>query len=110
MSSFKIGEKEITSKDFHKQRQVINIFTIDINKVILSDRAPCNSGKDCRYIAGYQKEGETIIATAYLNARKTQPMQLHSVFLRQKSRCFSIKKFGMRLSNSCLKNSQQSLS
>lgn len=79
MSSFKIGEKEITFKDFHKQRQVINIFTIDINKVILSDRAPCNNGKDCRYIAGYQKEGETIIATAYLNARKTQPMQSFSV-------------------------------
>ena len=49
----KFGQKEVTTKDFYGQRQVTNIFKIDINKVV-SDNVPCNNGKECRYIIGYQ--------------------------------------------------------
>ena len=58
MSSFKFGQIEVALKDFHKQSQVTDIFTID---VLLSDKVPCNNGKDWRYIVGYQVNGETII-------------------------------------------------
>ena len=49
----KFGQKEVTTKDFYGQRQVTNIFMININKVV-TDKVPCNNGKECRYIVGYQ--------------------------------------------------------
>ena len=52
----KFGQKEVTTKDFYGQRQITDIFTIDVNKVAISDKAPCNNGKDCRYIVGYQAD------------------------------------------------------
>ena len=51
---FKVGQKEVTTKDFLGQRQITDIFTIDINKLVVSDKVPWNNGKDCRYIVGYQ--------------------------------------------------------
>ena len=45
----KFGQKEVTTKDFFEQRQI----TIDVNKAVVSDKVPCNNGKDCRYIVGY---------------------------------------------------------
>ena len=51
---FKFGQKEVTSKDFYGQRKITDIFTIDVNKLVVSDKVPCNNGKDCRYIVGYQ--------------------------------------------------------
>ena len=50
----KIGQKEVTTKDFYGQRQITDIFTIDVNRVVVSDKVPCNNGKDRRYIVGYQ--------------------------------------------------------
>ena len=50
----KFGQKEVTTKDFYGQRQITDIFTIGINKLVMSDKVPCNNGKDCRYIVGYQ--------------------------------------------------------
>ena len=58
---FKFGHIEVASKDFHKRRQITDIFTIDVNKVVLSLKVPCNNGKDWRYIVGYQVDRETII-------------------------------------------------
>ena len=46
MSSFKFGQIKDASKDSHKQRQITDIFTINVNKVGLSDKVPCNNGKD----------------------------------------------------------------
>ena len=57
----KFGQKEVTTKDFYGQRQITDIFTVDVNKVVVSDKVSCNNGKDCRYIVGYQVDGETII-------------------------------------------------
>ena len=58
---FKFGQIEVASKDFHKQRQITDVFTINVKKVVLSDKVPCNNGKDWCYIEGYQVDGETII-------------------------------------------------
>ena len=57
----KFGQKVLTTKDFYRQRQITNIFTIDVNKVVVPDKLLCNNGKDCRCIVGYQVDGETII-------------------------------------------------
>ena len=45
MSSFKFGQNEAASKDFYKQRQVTEIFTIEVNKFVLSNEVSCNNGK-----------------------------------------------------------------
>ena len=52
----KFGQKEVTTKDFYGQRQITDIFTIDVNKLVVSDKVPCNNGKDYRYIVGYQHD------------------------------------------------------
>ena len=56
----KFGQKGVTTKDFYGQRQITAIFTIDVNKVVISDEVPCNNGKDCHYIVGYQADGVLI--------------------------------------------------
>ena len=61
MPSFKFGQIEVESKDSHKQNQLTDIFMIDVNKVVVSDRAPHNNRKDWRYIAGYQVDGEAFL-------------------------------------------------
>ena len=56
----KFGQKEVRTKDFYGQRQKTDILMIDVNKVVVSDKVPCNNGKDCRYIVGYQGDGGLI--------------------------------------------------
>ena len=53
----KFGQKEVTTKDFYGQRQITDIFTIDVNRAVISDKVSCNNGKDCHYIVGYQVNG-----------------------------------------------------
>ena len=53
----KSGQKSVTTKDFYGQRQITNVFTMDVNKPVISDKVPCNNGKDCLYIVGYQVNG-----------------------------------------------------
>ena len=55
----KFCQREVTNKKFYGQRQITDIFTIDVNKVVVSDKVSCNNGKDCRYIVGYQVDGGT---------------------------------------------------
>ena len=50
----KFCQKEVTTKEFYGQRQITDIFTIHINKVVVSDKVTSNNGKDCRYIVGNQ--------------------------------------------------------
>ena len=56
----KFGQEEVAAKDFYSQRQITDIFTININKVVVSDKVSCNNGKDCHYIVGYQVHGALI--------------------------------------------------
>ena len=50
----KFGQREVTAKDSYVQRQITDIFTIHVNKVVASDKVPCNNGKDCYYIVDYE--------------------------------------------------------
>ena len=50
----KLGEKEVKTKEFYGQRQITDILRIDVNRVVISDKVPCNNGKDCRFVVGYQ--------------------------------------------------------
>ena len=92
---FKFGQIGVASKDFHKQRQINDIFTIDVNKVVLSNKVPCNNGKDWRYNVGYQVDEETIISLfiktsknifsmAYHSMTRTPSTQCRLMFLRQR--------------------------
>ena len=56
----KFGQREVPTKDFYRQRQITDVFTIDINKLVISDKVPCNNGKDCRYIVRYQADEVTL--------------------------------------------------
>ena len=48
----KFDQKGVTTKNFYGQRQITEIFMIDVNKVLVSDKVPCSNGKDCHYIVG----------------------------------------------------------
>ena len=115
MSSFKFGQTEVASKDFYKQRQITDIFTIDLNTVVLFDKGPYNNGKGWRYFLGYHVDGETIIllflktpktylVMVYHNRARTRTTQCHLMLRIYRSGCFSIEIFGMMLSRSYLKN------
>ena len=52
----KFGQKKVKTKDFYGKRQMTDIFTIDINKLVISDKVSCNNGKDCRYVVSYQAD------------------------------------------------------
>ena len=60
MSIFKFGQMNIASRDFYKYKQVTDIATMDISKVLVSDKVSCNNGKDWKYDIGYQHENKII--------------------------------------------------
>ena len=109
----KFGQKEVTTKDFYGQRQITDIFTIDVNKLVIFDKVPYNNGKDCHYIVGYQSDKMVVplfiktpkiyLVMVFHNMIKTLPIQCHSMSLWKRPGRPSIKRFGMRLSLSCLK-------
>ena len=53
----KLGQKEVKTKDFYGQRQITDIFTINVNRVVISGKVWYNNGIDCHYIIGYQVDG-----------------------------------------------------
>ena len=77
----KFGQKEVTTKDFYRQRQITDIFTIDINKVLVSDKVPCNNGKDCSYIVGYQVDGTLI--TLFIETPKNTFSHIMSQYVKK---------------------------
>ena len=50
----KFGQKKVKTNNFYGQRQITDTFTINLNKVVVSDKVPWNNGKDCHYIVSYQ--------------------------------------------------------
>ena len=108
---FKFGQIEVASKEFNKQRQVTDIFTTDVNKVVGSEKVSCKNGKDHRYIIGYQVDGEkhlkTSLAMAYHSMIKNLLSGSRLLCLRKKNGCLSTKGSGMKLNHSYLKNWQR---
>ena len=116
----KFGQKEVTTKDFYKQRQITDLFTIDINKVVVSDKVLCNNAKDCCYIVGYHyivgyivvdeeliplfiKTATDTFSYGVSNTIKSLPIQYNLMSLKKKHGRLNIERFGMRLSCSYLK-------
>ena len=109
------GVKNLFKKRLHlKTFTSKDIFTIDGNKVVLSDKVPCSNGKDCHYIVGYQVDGETIIPLFVKTPKnifnygvsqydKNSAYTMSFNVSDAQSGCFSIKTFQMRLSHSYLK-------
>ena len=56
----KFGQKDVTTKNFYGQRQITDIFTIAVNKLVASEKVPCNNGMDYPYIVSYQVEGALV--------------------------------------------------
>ena len=50
--SFKFGQVSVSSKDFYKRKQITDLFSLDYDKVVVSDLIQC--GKDKRYVIGYE--------------------------------------------------------
>ena len=66
----KFFQKEVTAKDFYGQRQITDLFPIDVNKVVVSDKVPCNNGRDCRYIVGYHINETLILIPLFVKRPK----------------------------------------
>ena len=113
----KFGQKEVTTKGFYGQRQITDLFMIDINKVVVSDKVPCNNGKVCRYIVDYQVDGaliplfiktpKNIFSYGVSQYDKNSAYTMSFIVSEKKSGCLNIKRFGMRLSHSYLKKWRQ---
>ena len=112
---------EIWSKRGYSQRLLWTktnnwYFTMDLNKLVVSDKVPCNNGKDCHYIVGYQVD-ETLIplfiqtpknifSYGVLQYNKNTAYTM-SFNVWGKSGCLSIKRFGMKLGHSYLQHWQR---
>ena len=57
MSFFKFGNVTINSKDFYKSKKVIDIYSLDVNDIVVSDPISANGGHDKKYVIGYQCDG-----------------------------------------------------
>ena len=101
-------------KMFINKGKVTDIFTIDVNKVVLYNKVSRNNKKDwneyCRRSNRRSNNNTTAcqdtkkyLAMAYYNKTRTPLMQCHLIFLRSRSECFNIGTSEMRLSSSYLK-------
>ena len=106
-------KKGVASKDFYKQRQINDIFTIDVNKMVLSDKVSCNYGKDCRYIVGYQvnditplfiKTSKNIFSYDVSQCDKDCACTMSFNVSEAAEWVLQYRKFGMWLTRSYLKN------
>ena len=66
--SFKFGQVSVSSKDFYKRKQFTDLFSLDYDKVVVSDPIQCNNGKDKRHVIGY--ETSNVIIALYIKTPK----------------------------------------
>ena len=67
---FKFDQKEITAKDFYKQRQITDIFMIDVNKVIKTNF----HGQNVPYDMHYNETALLKIDSVYKQDKKYHPL------------------------------------
>ena len=109
----KFGQKEVKTKDFYGKRQITDLLTIDVNKVMIADKVPCSNGKDCRYIVGYQvdktliplfiKAPKNTFSYAVSQCDKNSAYTISFDVFDKKHRILSMKRFGMKSSHNYLK-------
>ena len=66
--SFKFGQVNVSSKDFYKRKQFTDLFSLDCDKVVVSEPIQCNNSKDKRYVTGY--ETSNVIIPLYIKTPK----------------------------------------
>ena len=54
------GQTAIDCKDFYKRKGISDIYSLDLDKIVVSNNIPCNKGKDQRYVVGYEDDGEIV--------------------------------------------------
>ena len=109
----KFGQKEVKTKDFYGKRQITDLLTIDVNKVMIADKVPCSNGKDCRYIVGYQvdktliplffKAPKNTFSYAVSQCDKNSAYTISFDVFDKKHGILSMKRFGMKSSHNYLK-------
>ena len=62
MSRFKFGQIDVASNYFHKERQISDIFMINLNKAVVFYEVSCNNRKDWQHIVSHKEDEETTIA------------------------------------------------
>ena len=60
MVYFKFDDMLISSKDFYKNKQAIDIYKINEYDIVVSDPVAVNNGRDKKYLIGYKKENMII--------------------------------------------------
>ena len=65
---FKFGQVNVSSKDFYKRKQFTDLFSLDYDKVVVSDPIQCNNGKGKGYVIGYETSNGII--PLYIKAPK----------------------------------------
>ena len=53
MVYFKFDDMLISSKDFYKKKQAIDIYKINEYDIVVSDPVAVNNGRDKKYLIGY---------------------------------------------------------
>ena len=48
----KFGDKEVNKKEFHSSKQAISIYSVDLNKIVVSNKLKIND-TTYKYICGY---------------------------------------------------------
>ena len=61
MSLLKFDNVAMSSKDFYKNKQITDIYTLDENNIVVSNPIPANGGHDKKYFIGYKKSEGLII-------------------------------------------------
>ena len=85
-----------------------------INKLVISDKVPCNNRKDCRYVVGYQVDGtpaplfikmpKNIFSYGVSQYGRNSAYIMSFNISKEKEWMSQYKRFGMKLSHSYLKN------
>ena len=52
LTKIKFGDKEVNKKEFYSSKQAISIYSIDLNKIVVSNKLKIND-KTYKYICGY---------------------------------------------------------
>ena len=81
LTKIKFGDKDVNKKEFYSSKQAISIYSIDLNKIVVSNKLKIND-KTYKYICGY------------LNNDTIQPLRVILPQIDKKKFIKSLMKYG----------------
>ena len=60
MPALQLGQKAVDSNDFYNSKRITDIDTLDMAKIVFSNKTPCNKERNQHYVVGIS-EGEEIV-------------------------------------------------